>query len=70
MDILLIDDDALVTAALKTILETDEEIKVIGTGSSGQEAIALYARLQPDLLLMDIRMKDMDGLGRFRENIK
>lgn len=62
MDILLIDDDALVTAALKTILETDEEIKVIGTGSSGQEAIALYARLQPDLLLMDIRMKDMDGL--------
>lgn len=70
MNILLIDDDALVTTALKTILETDEEITVIGTGSSGREAIAQYARLQPDVLLMDIRMKDMDGLDASAEILK
>lgn len=62
MNLLLIDDDVLVTTALKTILETDTDLKVIGTGSNGREAVALYAELLPDILLMDIRMKDLDGL--------
>lgn len=66
MNILLIDDDALVTAALKTILETDSEIEVADTGQSGQDAISLYESLRPDLLLMDIRMRDMDGLEASR----
>ncbi len=67
MDILLIDDDALVTGALKTILETDENVRVTGCGNSGREAVALYEKLRPDILLMDIRMKDMDGLEASRE---
>lgn len=62
MNIILIDDDLLVTTALKTILETDPQLRVIATGSSGAEAIALYERHQPDVLLMDIRMKEMNGL--------
>ncbi len=62
MNLILIDDDQLVTTALKIILESDPEIHVIGTGSSGDEALALFLRLQPDLVLMDIRMQGMDGL--------
>ncbi|MDO4344330.1 MAG: response regulator transcription factor [Eubacteriales bacterium] len=62
MNIVLIDDDPLVTAALKTILETDGDICVTGTGTGGRQALDLYERLLPDVLLMDIRMKDMDGL--------
>lgn len=62
ISLLLIDDDYLVTAALKTILEMDSEIHVIATGNSGTSAVELYQRLHPDILLMDIRMKEMDGL--------
>lgn len=62
MNLVLADDDLLVTTALRTILEADPELHVIGTGSSGQEAIALFEKLHPDILLLDIRMKDMSGL--------
>mgnify|MGYP000186407858 CR=1 FL=1 len=63
MRILIVDDDFLITTALKTILEADSHIQVCGTGKSGREAVALYDTLDPDILLMDIRMKDMDGLS-------
>ncbi len=60
--ILIVDDDILVTTALKTILESDEALTVIGTGSDGRDAAHMYKKLRPDVLLMDIRMKDMNGL--------
>ncbi len=62
MNLLIIDDDLLVTTALKTILESDPELCVQAVGSSGKDAVSLYERLRPDVLLMDIRMKEMDGL--------
>lgn len=62
MNLLLADDDLLVTTALKTILESDSEMHVVGTAASGREAVSLYEKLRPDILLMDIRMKDMTGL--------
>mgnify|MGYP000930745066 CR=1 FL=1 len=62
MNVLVVDDDKLICTALKTILETDEEITVVGTGNNGKEAISLYNRLKPDILLMDIRMEGMSGL--------
>ena len=62
MRILVVDDDKLVCASLKTILEADKEIEVVGTGNSGQQAVDLYIDLMPDVLLMDIRMDDMTGL--------
>ncbi|MFW6022120.1 MAG: response regulator [Halanaerobiaceae bacterium] len=62
MKVLIIDDDMLVAESLKTILQADDEISVIGTGHSGKEAVELYSTLTPDILLMDIRMKDMTGL--------
>lgn len=67
MKVLIVDDDFFITTALKTILETDEEITVCGTGSDGREAVSLYESLNPDILLMDIRMKDMDGLTASKE---
>lgn len=62
MKLLLIDDDKLVCSSLKTILSADPDIEVVGTGYNGKEAVALYTELQPDILLMDIRMDVMTGL--------
>ena len=62
MKILVVDDDRLVCASLKTIIEAQGDIEVIGIGHNGEEAIALYRQLKPDVLLMDIRMELMTGL--------
>lgn len=62
MKVLLIDDDKLVCSSLKIILSADSDIEVVGTGNSGAEAIKLYKRLRPDVILMDIRMEEMSGL--------
>lgn len=62
MRVAVIDDDTLVALSLKTILETDEEIAVAGLGNSGEEAVRLYEKEHPDVLLMDIRMDKMSGL--------
>lgn len=66
MKIVIIDDDILVTTALKTILEADGSVQVCATGMNGPEAAELYDIHQPDVLLMDIRMKGMDGLEASR----
>lgn len=62
MRVLIIDDDQLVSLSLKTILEADGQVEIAGIGNSGEEAVALYRQTLPDILLMDIRMKDMTGL--------
>lgn len=62
MNILIADDDILVATALKTILEADPALHVSGIGSDGAEAVHMYRQEQPDVLLMDIRMKEMNGL--------
>lgn len=62
MKIIIVDDDHLVTSALKTIIES-KGIIVSGIGHSGEEAIALYQNLHPDVVLMDIRMKEMNGVS-------
>jgi chemotaxis response regulator CheB len=67
MRLLVIDDDRLVSASLKTILEADPEIEVVGTGNSGQQAVELYLRYKPDVLLMDIRMDGMTGIEAAEE---
>ena len=62
MKIVIVDDDCLVTGALKTILEVNEDVDVVATGLDGRDAVLLYGEHKPDVLLMDIRMKNMDGL--------
>lgn len=62
MRVLVVDDDKLVCESLKTILQAHDDVEVVGIGHSGHEAVALYAQLKPDVLLMDIRMEGMTGL--------
>ena len=62
MRVVIVDDDKLVAASLKTIVESDPDIEVLATGASGQEAIELYDQHSPDVLLTDIRMEGMTGL--------
>lgn len=62
MNILLVDDDPIVCLSLKTILEADTDLHVVATGSNGHDAITLYHKHKPDLLLIDIRMPEMTGL--------
>ncbi len=70
MRVLIIDDDALVAISLKTILESDADIEVVGVGNGGEEAIELYGKLAPDVLLMDIRMAGMSGLEAGEQILK
>lgn len=70
MKIVLVDDDKLVGISLKTIIEAAPGMEVTGIGCSGQEAIALYESLKPDILLMDIRMDGMTGLQAGEEILK
>lgn len=62
MQTIIVDDDNLVAISLKTILEADKDIEVVATGNDGKEAVELYSRYQPEVLLMDIQMKEMSGL--------
>ena len=67
MNIVIVDDDRLVSGALKTILEANADIHVAAVGADGQEAVELYRRYRPDVLLMDIRMQKMNGLDASME---
>ena len=67
MRIVIIDDDQLVCTSLKMILEADEEITVCATGNDGSQALPLYQEHNPDILLMDIQMKDMNGTEALKE---
>lgn len=62
MKLCIIDDDNLVSLSLQTILEASGQVTVLGIGSSGEQALELYERWKPDILLMDIRMQTMSGL--------
>ena len=62
MKLVIVDDDNLVSLSLKTILEASGDISVLEIGKNGKEAVALYERHLPDVLLMDIRMDTMSGL--------
>src|SRR6202171_1383419 len=60
--VIIADDHELARLGLRTMLEPEPDLEVIGEAATGREAVALSSRLQPDLVLMDIRMPDLDGL--------
>ena len=62
INILLVDDQALLCEVLKTWLDVEKDIQVLGIAHDGQEAIEAVEQLQPDIVLMDIDMPQMDGL--------
>jgi DNA-binding NarL/FixJ family response regulator len=65
--VLLADDQALVRAGFKALLDARDDIEVIGEAANGAEAITLTKRLTPDVLLIDIRMPELDGLQATRQ---
>jgi DNA-binding NarL/FixJ family response regulator len=60
--VILADDQELVRAGFRMILETQVDIEVVGESGDGVEAVAATRRLRPDVVLMDIRMPNLDGL--------
>jgi DNA-binding NarL/FixJ family response regulator len=65
--LILVDDQSLIRRGLRALLSTDPDLEVIGEGENGQEGIDLVANLQPDIVLMDIRMPIVDGVVATRE---
>jgi DNA-binding NarL/FixJ family response regulator len=64
--VLIADDQALVRAGFRMILDAEDDIDVVGEASDGLEAVAAAARLKPDVVLMDIRMPELDGIEATR----
>ena len=62
ISVLIADDQALVREGLRMLLEAEPDITVAGEAGNGSEAIAAARRLDPDVVLMDVRMPDMDGI--------
>ena len=66
LGVLIVDDQALVRAGFRMILEAEEDMEVVGEAADGREAIAEAQRLRPDVVLMDVRMPDVDGIEATR----
>ena len=64
--VLIVDDQALVRAGFKMILESEPDIEIVGEAEDGLQAVEVSAELQPDVVLMDIRMPNLDGLEATR----
>jgi DNA-binding NarL/FixJ family response regulator len=65
--VLIADDDDLVRAGLVELLSNDPAIEIVGRASTGREAVERARRLSPDVVLMDVRMPDLDGIAATRE---
>ena len=65
--VVLVDDHAVVRAGLKAVLGTAKDIEVIGEGTNGKDAISLAQRLDPDVIVMDLSMGEMDGVEATKE---
>ena len=61
--LLLVDDQTLVRQGLKVLLEVHEDLKVIGEAENGRQAVEQVEALRPDMVLMDVRMPEMDGVA-------
>src|SRR5436305_7711427 len=65
--VLLVDDQALVRAGFRMILDAEEGIEVVGEASDGEQAVFSAAQFKPDVILMDVRMPHMDGIEATRK---
>jgi DNA-binding NarL/FixJ family response regulator len=60
------DDEAMVRAGLRMVLETEPDLSVVGEAADGEQAVAVVKRCDPDVVLMDIRMPRLDGIAAAR----
>jgi DNA-binding NarL/FixJ family response regulator len=65
--VLIVDDDDLMRAGLRGVLSSDPEIEVVGEATDGRDAIYRTRLLRPEVVLMDVRMPELDGIGATRE---
>lgn len=68
--ILIVDDHRLLRAGLKTLLNSDPNLEVVGEATSGEEALKVVQETQPDVVLMDLAMSGMDGLEATRRLVQ
>src|SRR5260370_16745331 len=61
--VLLADDHAIFRDGLRKLLDADEDITIVGEAQNGAECIKMLGKLKPDILLLDLRMPDKDGLA-------
>jgi DNA-binding NarL/FixJ family response regulator len=64
--LLIADDHALVRSGLRSMLQREPGVEIVGEACNGREAVELCCSLRPDLVLMDVRMPEMDGLEATR----
>jgi DNA-binding NarL/FixJ family response regulator len=65
--VIVVDDQALVRAGFRVLIDSADDLEVLGEASNGEEAVALVEATSPDVILMDIRMPVMDGIEATRQ---